>query len=328
MKIEITEYEKRYTFELCPITQLCGQNVITKNYIIESIKRYFSTFKYSELYNKWRDNVTVDDKVVGRKFFSVISVKDVQELILDIKWSKQSMLTDYIKQLLLDFDYQMHLQLINEEVERMFLLLNDRIAQIGDVELTYAPADVWDMVQKTNVMGQNNEPLEDKDYYELIIIFLNLIEEIMKYNPKKSLIIFENLDHFLSRTEYFRVVGKLKNITACFNIYFILTTSLNNYVVCEPELCEGISVFGDENFQMTNYENLSHYIHENYPSNKVFNDEKLQRILEKIIQNIGKNSYLTGIEENVICKLINQSLLINDKWTENENAPEIAFLKS
>ena len=27
MKIDVTEYEKKYTFELKPITQLCGQNI-------------------------------------------------------------------------------------------------------------------------------------------------------------------------------------------------------------------------------------------------------------------------------------------------------------
>ena len=37
MKIDITEYEKRYTFELESVTQLCGQNIIKKTYILESL---------------------------------------------------------------------------------------------------------------------------------------------------------------------------------------------------------------------------------------------------------------------------------------------------
>ena len=48
MNVEITEFEKRFCFELCPVTQLCGQNVCNKNYIFESLRRYFGTFKYSE----------------------------------------------------------------------------------------------------------------------------------------------------------------------------------------------------------------------------------------------------------------------------------------
>ena len=54
MKIDVTEYEKKYTLELAPITQVCGQNIPRKTYILESIRRYFSTYKYSEEQNKWR----------------------------------------------------------------------------------------------------------------------------------------------------------------------------------------------------------------------------------------------------------------------------------
>lgn len=40
MNVEITEFEKSYSFELEPITQLCGQNVRKKNYILESLWSY------------------------------------------------------------------------------------------------------------------------------------------------------------------------------------------------------------------------------------------------------------------------------------------------
>ena len=50
MNVEITEFEKRFCFELCPVTQLCGQNVRKKNYIFESLRRYFGTA--SPIYGK------------------------------------------------------------------------------------------------------------------------------------------------------------------------------------------------------------------------------------------------------------------------------------
>ena len=75
MNVCVTEYEKKYMFELAPVTQLCGQNVIKKTYIFESIRRYFSTYKYREEANKWRDNVKLDNETVGRKFFTVISIQ-------------------------------------------------------------------------------------------------------------------------------------------------------------------------------------------------------------------------------------------------------------
>lgn len=35
MKIDVMEYEKRYTFELEAVTQLCGQNIPKKTYILD-----------------------------------------------------------------------------------------------------------------------------------------------------------------------------------------------------------------------------------------------------------------------------------------------------
>ena len=153
MKIDVTEYEKKYTFELAPITQLCGQNIPRKTYILESIRRYFSTYKYSEEQNKWRNNVKIDNELVGRKFFTVLSVNEAAELLTWIKWSKQSLMVEYVKGLMQKFDWQLHLRTIDEELEEMFQLINKDLSHLGDVELTYAVSDVWDMVQKSNVVG-------------------------------------------------------------------------------------------------------------------------------------------------------------------------------
>ena len=44
MKVEVLEYEKKYSFELEAVTQLCGQNIMKKSYIFESIKLIESVF--------------------------------------------------------------------------------------------------------------------------------------------------------------------------------------------------------------------------------------------------------------------------------------------
>ena len=97
MKIDVTEYEKKYTIEFKPITKLCCQNIPKKSYILESIRRYFSAYKYSEERNKWRNNVKIDDELVGRKFFTVLSVSGVVDLLMWIKWSKQRLMVEYVR---------------------------------------------------------------------------------------------------------------------------------------------------------------------------------------------------------------------------------------
>ena len=46
------------------------------------------------------------------------------------------------------------------------------------------------------------------------------------------------------------------------------------------------------------------------------------------MQKIGQKEYLYDVEQNVICKLINQTLMLREKWENTEKTPEIAFLKA
>ena len=328
MKIDVTEYEKKYTFELKPITQLCGQNIPKKSYILESIRRYFSAYKYSEERNKWRNNVKIDDELVGRKFFTVLSVSGVVDLLMWIKWSKQSLMVEYVRGLMQEFDWQLHLRTIHGELEEMFQLINKDLSHLGDVELTYAVSDVWDMVQKSNVVGNGQTSLEDKNNFELFTIFLILSESVMGLNPRKMLIIVENIDHLILPKEYDEILERMIQIGEKYDIYFVLSTSLEGYVCCDRKLCSGITVLGEVDFQMPEFEDIETYVENNYPCNKKISEEQLQTDLQKIIQKIGQGGYLYTVEENVICKLINQTLMLNDRWKDEEKMPEMAFLKA
>lgn len=331
MKIDISEFEKTYTFELEPVTQMCGRNIPRKTYILESIKRYFSTYKYQEEKNKWRDNVKLDGKLVGRKYFSVVSVNGANgaaDIISMIKLTKQSIMTEYIKQLMNQFDWQQHLHLIDIELEKMFALMNDEINHLGDIELNYETADVWDMVQKADITGENRTPFEDKNIYDLLMILLNIIEQNMKQTPRKMMIIFENLDHLISKKEYIELMQKTKYLSVNYDICFLITTSLDGYILCEKELYTGIVVIGIEDFQFPEENNLLKFIEDNYPYNKKFDEAKISAIIQNIVQRIGVNDYLIDTEENVICKMINQTLLLKESCETGDNILENAFLKS
>ena len=282
MKVDVTEYEKRYTFELESVTQLCGQNIVKKTYILESLRRYFSTYNYREEKNKWRDNVRVDDEAVGRKFFTILSVNGMSEILMMIKWSKQSLMVEYVKQLMQKFNWQMHLRMINEELEEMFQIMNEDLNKLGGIELAYTMSDVWDMIQKSSVISSDEILLEDKRNYELLLIFLNLIEEIIKANPKKMLVIIENIDHLISREEYKDILNKLQNIGMRYDIYFVLSTSIDGYVGCDKELCHGITILNDVDFQMPEYDEISKYVYENYPYNKRVSEKQLRDDLKKL----------------------------------------------
>ncbi len=328
MIVEISEFEKKYSFELRPVTQLCGQNIIIKTYMMESMKKYFSTFKYSEEKNKWRDNVRVDGQLLGRKHYRVLCVQNSSDLISMIKWSKQSLMLEYVKILMQKFDWQCHLNVISDEMDAMFQMLNEDLESLGDIELNYEEAELWNIIQKSSVTGINGEVLEDKSGDELMLIFLNLIEQILSVSPEKILVIIENPDHYLSISQYRKLVERMQKMSSHFDLYFINLISLDGYAVCQEELCPGIAIFNEVPFQMPEMEELLQAINDNYPCNKSFTEKDMQELMESIIQKIGKADYLNTVEENVICKIINQSLLLNDRWEKLENMPEISFLRA
>lgn len=70
------------------------------------------------------------------------------------------------------------------------------------------------------------------------------------------------------------------------------------------------------------------FIEDNYPYNKKFDEAKISAIIQNIVQRIGVNDYLIDTEENVICKMINQTLLLKESCETGDNILENAFLKS
>lgn len=327
MKVEITRYEKKFSFEMEQITQLCGQNIPEKSYILDSLRKYFGTYRYSEEKNPWRNNVFIDGETVGRKYFSVISVASKNDLISMIKLSKQSLMTEYLKHIIQDFDHQKHLEIIDEELEKMFLDINKRIGQIGKLFLTYSSSDIWDMVQSSEIRGENEESMDGKSTSELMVIFINLLEKVMDIAPKKQMIIIENADHFLTEEEYQEFVKKIRIMCRKYDLYFILSVSLDHYVVIDKELSSGIVVYNDMDFQMPELENILEAVNDGYPYNKNIKEEEIICILESIVQKIGKKKYLCSIEENVVCKIINQSMMLYDKRDCSGFSSELSFLK-
>ena len=79
---------------------------------------------------------------------------------------------------------------------------------------------------------------------------------------------------------------------------------------------------------MPEFDDVYKFVKDNYPYEKNLSREQLPQVLTRIIQKIGQQEYLYSVEESVICKMINQSLLLYDKWQDSEKTSEIAFLKS
>lgn len=109
LKITVTKYSEKIEFELAKVTQLCGQNIRRKQFVINSLIKYFSNEKYTESEEQYRDNVYIDNEQVGRNYFKVIRISNIEDILKLIKVGKATLLSQYIKDRLAAFDCENHL---------------------------------------------------------------------------------------------------------------------------------------------------------------------------------------------------------------------------
>lgn len=327
MKVSILNYPDIIEFELSKITQLCGQNIRRKHYIINSVAKYFSNGKYSEADEQYKDNVLIDEKLVGRNYFKAIHISGIEDILSSIKIGKTTMLYHYLKSRLGDFNCNKQMSNIEDSLTELFNILNTEIAEsIGSIELDFITSDLWDIVQKSTVNSINGEAVELKPPIELLRILVNLIIQNNKDNGERIVIIFENVDHILSICEYKSFLNEIQKYCDEYNIYFILSTSLDGYILANKELLEGVTVINNNDFTFPNMTRMASFINDNYPCYKIFESDELLSYIEKIVQKIGKEGYITESVEMTICKMINDTLIVPETRKSRENKAITAFL--
>lgn len=323
MNVKVLDFEKEYHFKLMPITQLCGENIRSKNYILESIRRYFSGYRYAEERNRWRDNVYIEGKLAGRKQFSVISITKKQDIIDLIRLSKQSLMMEYIKSIVQEFDGQIHMEVVSQQLEQIFLKLNENLKNLGNVEVTFEQSGIWEMVQKSEIKCGNEGNLEDLEEEELLHIFFNLLNQVLIHVPRSMIVIIENIDHLITREKYEEIYYTAKEVSKSFDAKFIFTNSMKAYPLIDWEYIEGITILNDEIFSLPTKEHIVDFVHEQYPRNVSMTEREIEEILKNILQDIGKQKYLVGLKEQVVCKMFNTSLGYSERRNFLLNAMDL-----
>lgn len=111
-----------------------------------------------------------------------------------------------------------------------------------------------------------------------------------------------------------------------YNIYIIVSTSLDGYVLVRDDVIEGITVFNSIDFTFPNVERLSTFINENYPYFRIFENDELLKYITPMVQRIGKEGYIIESVEMAICKIINDTLVEPEIRKDKENRAVTAFL--
>lgn len=327
MKIGITNKNTEYIINLEPVTQLCGVCFEKKNFIVKSICKYFSSSKYEQCEDNIHENIKINGEKTGRKYFSTLHISSREQLIQSIKISKSSLMMQYLSGIYPEIPYQWIIDQIQENLDKLYLEINKEIQnKIGNIEIGHYTKNIMEIIQSSDVSGTDETALESLPNKELIMAYIGILQEIQKKSPCKTLIIIENIDHFISYKDYKEILNKMLQFSNDFDVWFIVTTSIEGYVVLNQNLIEGTNVINDCIFSFPDMEHMVSFIRKKYPTETIFEEKEICENIISVIQNIGCENYKCNMKKSVMLKLLQNSLGIPLILKNIINPVEKAFL--
>ena len=274
-----------------------------------------------------QDNIRIEGRNVGRKYFSVFHVAARENLINAIRISRSSMMAQYFANLCTEFKCQNIMDKMAEDLERLYLELNRELQNgIKTVEIGYGLKSVMEIVQASEIFGVGERALECLSNAELLDTYLELLWEMQRRKPEKCLVIFENIDHLLDYSSYRRFFEKAEQFCKEFDVWFLFSTSIEGFAVVDERSIEGINVVNHCIFSFPELEQVITFIQNRYPCQMKWESEELCEEIRRMIQNIGNEEHVIRLRSNIVLKLFQGTLCIKTSVGSGLNSLEKAFL--
>ncbi len=323
MKLKFNEFE----IDILPFVQLCGMNCKKKEFIINSIEKHFSSGKYKDYEKEYQECFLVDGQILGRNYFKTYSIQNREDIIRYIQISKSSIMMQYFSNCLTEYNCTQDMSVIVERLENIFQNINETFLENGSkVKLSFEENNIFNLIQNAKVESYDGQDIHMLNNLELLTEFLQLIEKNLLYQPGKILLIFKNIDHLLERQEYQLFVDKVEKISNGFDVSIICTLSIEGYVDIRKQFFEGIHIINDVVYQMPELERVKEFVQDHYPSGRIVSEKDVQNFCKEIMHKIGCDRYKLITRENVYLKLLNDSLVLRQKESENLDKMELDFI--
>lgn len=327
MKLEVSKGSTVYELNLLQITQLCGKNIMQKSYIIESLCKHFSGAKYAEYELEMQDNIFIDGKKAGRKYFSSNLIKSRADLIGMIKLTKNSLMMKYLAGRLTEFECQKELDAITEHLEKIYIEINKELeTSLHNIEISYEQKNFLEMLQSSMILGKEERELEQLSNYELIETYIDLLWKMQEKKSEKYLVVFENIDHFLTYQEYLVFYEKIRQFCYQFDVWFVLSSSIGEFAVLEREYLQGVHIINDIIYILPEEEKLYSFVVDRYPYLKKLDIFEILEGVRRIVHNIGQENYCLDLQSQIFLKLVNDSLCVRCAKSIGINAIENGFI--
>lgn len=328
MSIEVSKVNEIYEIPLQSIIQLCGEDIEKKEYICHSLEKFFSSSKYEEWEEIYRNNIRIDGEDVGRQYFRSVVIKSREDIIKILRISPKSMMRKYIEYQYINFEYQVIFEQISNMLDMIFMNFNLKFKnRFENLEVGYERNKMLDLLFSAEVYGDEEKTLETLSNYELLSSFIELLWEIQRIDPHRTLIIIKNIDHMISLREYQQLIKNINNDLQDFENYWLFTSSIRNYVVVNEQNVEGICVVNQDIYNFPDMEHIKSFVKENYPLEMNWEDKQVYKCIQGMVHKLGNEKEEINLQENVIFKMFQDTLCIKTVLCEEINEIEMEYLR-
>lgn len=337
MQIEIRNIHESYAFDLFDYLIFVGSNQVGKQRIFSLIDRYFASASYNEVEEEYFGDNGIEICIEGKKIrvnsCLFMSLSNVDDLLLQFKLTKKSLLYSSLCDLGQDIEVSQQMMHVNDELLKLEAMIGHKQSSVlGNIGYLISDLTFEDIIGKlmTTSYKKNNREIPSYllDGEDMIDGFLKLVEQYMSITGKQVWISINNPENFLSVEGTHRLIEGLKNLARISKqLYFFVFHQRNNRLYGVEDIHHTVVCASDIQ-QLPDFETFLQSVERNYPGNYQFDSEELAESFYRICSEIGVNKslkYPSMTRDVVLLKVICE-LLEEDIQFETSNN-DISFLE-
>ncbi|MGT2912080.1 CRISPR-associated protein Csn2-St [Streptococcus cameli] len=286
-------YLEHLSLQVGPFTQIIGHNQELKYYLWQLLVWYFDGKKYKEedltLFQQVEPVIQKDSTPLKRNHYRFITISDISALLEQMVYKKGTVAFDYMKKKCNRVDVMTHLEEINNLLDMMSMQLND-ILDLNMAGVNYHTESQYFTIDQ--LLSKNFLPYFKKDEQNIafefvenekkVIIFLKMLCELLQDDTQPTLLLFKNMDDYLSYQSFLCVCQELEKMTNSFPYFQVMIFPSNEgYLYLTSELMSNVNIFGDFVAHLYEFDFLYERFAIQYPSNNVPTKEVFLQQLQK-----------------------------------------------
>ncbi|HFI0632776.1 TPA: CRISPR-associated protein Csn2-St [Streptococcus suis] len=275
-------------------TQIVGQNVELKYYIWQLLVWYFGGKKYKEedltLFHQVEPLILKDDEIINRNAFQIISIAEIGDIAEQISYKKGTVGFSYLSSKMQSIETIEELEMINYHLQKIAQKVNTTISLAYD-EIEYEVGNI-DFIPEQIITKQFTpffKHSSDQIAFEFVPnekklwFLLQMLGYLLEVHTKPILLIFKNLDDYLTYDSFVRIAQQLEKFCDKYPYFHVmLFPSQEGYLYLTEATLETVNIYSEQTEHYPDFSFLYHSYKNSYPSTTPLNEKEFLDSLRKI----------------------------------------------